>query len=226
MTVKSPRLRPGVRATAAGMFTIGSAGEDVARMSKPPPKTSRSLKAFVNAPEVVAPTTSVKTTSVNIASVTPVRKRLRSGYAIDIRSTGARARMRPPVAARAPSRTSALYISVHDAPSTIIRPPSRKIDMLTFISPKSQRLIGSTNQSTSASPAPVCTARSGRPSSCRIGTRLRITSETPKPRTTASLEPTPETASAAPASSPSAAQSQPAPAALLVRRLGQVADRA
>ena len=61
------------------MCTIGCAGEVVARTSKPPPKASRSLNAFVNAPEVVAPTTSVKTTSVNIASVTPVRKRLRSG---------------------------------------------------------------------------------------------------------------------------------------------------
>ena len=61
------------------MFTIGCAGDVVARMSKPPPKTVMSLKAFVNAPDVVAPTTSVKTTSVNIASVTPVRKRLRSG---------------------------------------------------------------------------------------------------------------------------------------------------
>ena len=35
--------------------------------------------------------TSVKTTSVNIASVVPVRKRALSGYAIDMRSTGASA---------------------------------------------------------------------------------------------------------------------------------------
>ena len=45
---------------------------------------------------VMAPTTSVNTTSVNIASVMPVRKRLRSGYAIDMPQRRARApRMRP-----------------------------------------------------------------------------------------------------------------------------------
>ena len=36
---------------------------------------------------------------------------------------------------------------VQEAPITIISPPSTKIEKLTFSSPKSQRLIGSTNQS-------------------------------------------------------------------------------
>ena len=62
----------------------------------------------MNEPEIVPPTTSVKTTSMNIASVTPVRKRLRSGYAIDRRRIGVSARIRPTTAVTAPSRTSAL----------------------------------------------------------------------------------------------------------------------
>ena len=61
------------------MSATGAAGEAVARTSKPPPKVLMLLKALVNDPVVVAPTTRVKTTSMNIASVTPVRKRLRSG---------------------------------------------------------------------------------------------------------------------------------------------------
>jgi hypothetical protein len=87
---------------------IGLAADELARTSKPPPKVFRSSKAFTNEPVVIAPTTSVKTTSVNMASVTPVRKRLRSGYAIDIFNTGASRRMRPSEPARPPSRTSAL----------------------------------------------------------------------------------------------------------------------
>ena len=47
---------------------------------------------------------------------------------------------------------SALYMIVQEAPITIISPPSTKIEKLTFSSPKSQRLIGSTNQATSARP--------------------------------------------------------------------------
>ena len=79
-----------------------------------------------------------------------------------------------------------------------------KIEKFTFSSPNSQVLIGSTNQSTSARPAPVWTARSGTPSACRSGTSPRITSETPRPSVTASFAPTPDTASAAPKSTPSA----------------------
>src|SRR5205823_1718889 len=63
------------------MSPIGAEADVEARTSKPPPKALTSLKAWTNDPVVVAPTTSVKTTSVNIASVTPVRQRLRSGHA-------------------------------------------------------------------------------------------------------------------------------------------------
>ena len=157
---------------------------------------------------VVAPTTSVKTTSVNIASVTPVRKRLRSGYATDIRSTGASALIRPNDATSPPSRTSALYMIVQVAPTTIIRPPKRKIEKSTFRSPKSQRLTGSTNQTTSASPAAVFASRSGTPSSRTSGTRLRITSEAPSPSTTPCFALTPENMNRAPRTSPATASSQ------------------
>ena len=61
------------------MWAIGAAGEDVARTSKPPPNVLTSLNPLTNEPVVIAPTTSVKTTSVNMARVTPVRNRLRSG---------------------------------------------------------------------------------------------------------------------------------------------------
>ena len=79
-----------------------------ARMSNPPPKVSTSFRAAWNDPVEVEPVTSVKTTSVNIASVVPVRKRLRSGYAIDIRRSGVRALTRPRTAIIAPSSRSAL----------------------------------------------------------------------------------------------------------------------
>ena len=85
------------------MSVIGLDGDVVARMSKPPPKSSMSFTPFTNEPVVIAPMTSVKTTSVNIASVTPVRNRLRSGYAIEMRRTGASARTRPSVAPTAPA---------------------------------------------------------------------------------------------------------------------------
>jgi hypothetical protein len=79
-----------------------------ARTSKPPPKRSGSSIARRNAPDVVAPTTMVNTTSVNIASVTPVRKRTRSGYAIAILSIGASGRMRPSPRIVRPRSASAL----------------------------------------------------------------------------------------------------------------------
>ena len=190
------------------MSTIGAAGEVVARMSKPPPNAFRLFAAPTNDPVVVAPTTSVNTTSVNIARVTPVRKRLRSGYAIAMRRTGARLLIRPNVDPSAPSRTSALYISVQVAPITIISPPSRKIEKSTLSSPKSQRWTGSTNHAISASPAPVRTARSCRPSARRIGTRPRTASETPSPSGAAFLLPTPLAISRTPSAIDTAPSSQ------------------
>jgi hypothetical protein len=71
--------RPGARRIAASIPPTGFVGEACARMSKPPPNLSGSSNAFTNEPVTTAPTTSVKTTSVNIANVTPVRKRFRSG---------------------------------------------------------------------------------------------------------------------------------------------------
>ena len=65
--VAPPRSRTGVDGAAT------------ARTSKPPPNVSVSSQAFMNETETIVPTTSVKTTSVNIASVTPVRNRFRSG---------------------------------------------------------------------------------------------------------------------------------------------------
>ncbi len=113
------------------------------------------LKPLTNEPVVIAPVTSVKTTSVNIASVTPVRKRLASGYASESLRTGASRRLRPKIRVSAPSRTSALYMSAQLAPTTIASPERMNIEKFVFRSPSSQRLSGSTNQATSASPVEV-----------------------------------------------------------------------
>jgi hypothetical protein len=48
-------------------------------MSNPPPNACTLSIAWRKELVVIAPTTMVKTTNVNIASVTPVRKTLRSG---------------------------------------------------------------------------------------------------------------------------------------------------
>ena len=108
---------------------------------------------------------------------------------------------------------------------TIMRPPSRKIEKFSFRSPKSQRLMGSTNQITKARPAPVCTTRSGTPSACSTGTKLRMMSETPSPSTTASSPLTPDTAIKPPRTTPTIPSDPPPPASLLDRRIGKVADR-
>ena len=71
------------------MFSIGAVAEVPARTWKPPPNWSAFANAFWNEPDDAVPVTSVKTTSVNIASVAPVRKRARSGYVIAIFATGA-----------------------------------------------------------------------------------------------------------------------------------------
>ena len=62
----------------------------------------------MNDPELTVPVTIVNTTSVNIASVIPVRKRLASGYAIAIFSTGASGRSAPSTRIAAPMSRSAL----------------------------------------------------------------------------------------------------------------------
>ena len=64
-------------------------------MSKPPPNAFASENAWMNEPDVAVPVTIVKTTSVNIASVVPVRNRLASGYAMEMRRSGASRRDRP-----------------------------------------------------------------------------------------------------------------------------------
>ena len=84
-------------ASALRMSRIGLVGAVVARMSNPPPNVSMLLKPLRKEPVVIAPVTSVKTTSVNMASVTPVRNRLASGYASESLSTGAMRRLRPSV---------------------------------------------------------------------------------------------------------------------------------
>jgi hypothetical protein len=59
--------------------SIGLIAAELARTSNPPPNISSLSNARTKEPEIVPPTTSVKTTSMNIASVMPVRKRFRSG---------------------------------------------------------------------------------------------------------------------------------------------------
>ena len=73
------------------MSVTGLAGAVIARTSKPPPKVSALFEAAMNELGVVMPTTSVYTTSVNIAQVMPVRSRLRSGYAVEMRKHRRRA---------------------------------------------------------------------------------------------------------------------------------------
>jgi hypothetical protein len=80
---------PGVRRSAAWRSSIGAPADVPARTWKPPPNSSTLLSALSNEPGAAVPVTSVKTTSVNIASVAPVRNRARKGYVIAIRATGA-----------------------------------------------------------------------------------------------------------------------------------------
>src|SRR3954454_5782019 len=124
------------------MLLTGLAGAVVARVSKPPPHVSMLLNASTTEPVVMAPVTRVKTTSVNMASVTPVRNLLRKGYAIDILSTGASRLLRPSEAERPERRRSALYMIAQVAPRTIARPESTKMEKFIFMSPKNQRSMG------------------------------------------------------------------------------------
>ena len=76
-------------------------------------------------------------------------------------------------------------------------------------------VIGSTNQMTSASPAPVCVARSGTPSARKSGTALRIGSRTPRPSTTPFLH-AHQRRRAAAEREPGDRQEQPAPPVLML----------
>ena len=157
-----------------------------------------SFMPFTNDVVVVAPVTSVNTTSVNIASVTPVRNRFRSGYAIDMRRTGARLRNRPNVHVTPATSRSALYMIVQLAPITIMRPERMKIEKSSERSPNSQSLIGSTNHTTRPRPAAVRATRSGTPRRSVTGTRPSSASETPNPSVMAFLALTPDAIRRAP----------------------------
>jgi hypothetical protein len=61
------------------MSAIGVEPLVLARTWKPPPNVSSVPTAFMKERFETIPVTSVKTTSVNMASVAPVRKRLASG---------------------------------------------------------------------------------------------------------------------------------------------------
>ena len=78
MAMSSSRS-PGATATARSMSVMGVVPPVLARTLNPPPKVSSCRMAFMNEPFEATPVTSVKTTSVNMARVVPVRKRLASG---------------------------------------------------------------------------------------------------------------------------------------------------
>ena len=86
--VKSAGSMPGARRSASWRLSIGAPADVPARTWNPPPNWSTSLIAESNELGAAVPVTSVKTTSVNIASVAPVLKRALSGYVIAIRATG------------------------------------------------------------------------------------------------------------------------------------------
>ena len=116
---------------------------------------------------------------------------------------------------------------VQVAPTTIIRPPRRKIEKFTFRSPKQPALIGSTNQATSASPAPVWTARSGTPSSAQDRDEAEDHERDPEAeRDRVLARRTPATTSSAPSSDAERARAPSGAARFSGGRLRQVADRA
>ena len=223
---KSDELSPGVLAIAARMSSIGAAAPVPARTSKPPPDLSTSWKEWTNEPDVTVPVTSVKTTRVNIASVVPVRKRLVSGYAIAMRSTGASAWTRPSEPITAPRSTSALYIITQTAPITTIRPAAIQVEkfIVSWPNTASQALHGSIQSTTTTSPTLVKATRSGTRSARRIGTRLISTSDTPtmEPGRGAAHCPAYREEQAEPEAETA---EEPLPTALRRGRLGHVPDR-
>ena len=170
--------------------------------------------------------TSVKTTRVNIASVVPVRNRSFNGYAIDIRSTGARPRDRPNTRMTPASRRSALKTITQTVPMTIRRPATIQAEKSIARFPKTRSISrqGSSRKTTTASPQAVNASRSGTPARRRSGTRLMRTSENPSMRgVKLSLE-APRYTRASPRARPTSAPHQAASTAGH-RRLGEVADR-
>ncbi len=161
-------------------------------------------------PELAVPVTIVKTTSVNIASVVPVRNRLASGYAMEMRRSGASRRDRPSTAMTARSSRSALYMIVHTAPTTTIRPATIHVVKSMCRGPKtsSHTFQGSIHITTSTTPATVNVTRSATPALRATGIRLTSTSEMPNISGVALLDERPATVSSPPTSSPAAAVSQ------------------
>ena len=76
---KSSGWIPGAALSACSMSVMGADPLVPAVTSNPPPNSSRSAAAFRNELVDAEPVTSVKTTSVNIARVAPVRNLLVSG---------------------------------------------------------------------------------------------------------------------------------------------------
>ena len=111
-----------------------------------------------------------------MARVVPVRKRLRSGYAIDMRRTGASASILPSPAIAAPRSRSALYTITQTAPTTIRRPVTIHVEKSMESGPKtdSQALQGSIRSTTMTMPATVNASRSGTPTRRANGTRLTM----------------------------------------------------
>ena len=179
------RRSPGARASAARMSAIGAAGDVVARTSKPPPNDADVVEG------VARTSRSCRADDEREDDEREHRERhagaeagSRSGYAIDIRSTGAR---RAIAAERRSSSAAEQDVGVvHDRPGRADHDHQAAEDEDREVRPSGRRRasgsIGSTNQATSASPAPVCDER-GRARRARAasGTRLRITSETPRP---------------------------------------------
>ena len=189
----SPRARTGFRPPrspgrrsrrvphAAFMSVIGAVADVPARTWKPPPNSSMFPNAFWNEPDEAVPVTSVKTTSVNIASVAPVRKRALSGYVIAIRMTGAslpnleRTRLTP--------REDEVGV-VDDHPDRADhghQPGTIQVVKSIEISPKtdSQTLQGRSIGPRSPGRRPCTRARSGTWRGGAIGTRPIRTRQTP-----------------------------------------------
>ena len=116
---------------------------------------------------VTVPVTSVKTTSVNIASVVPVRKRLASGYAIAIRRIGASPRMRPrTAAARAQEQVGVEddHPDGADDDHQAAGDPGREVHRERRRRSPPRRSTGSIRRTTIGEPAPVKASRSETPS--------------------------------------------------------------
>ena len=103
---------------------------------------------------------------------------------------------------------------VQVAPTTIISPPRMKIEKLIFRSPKSQRLIGSTNQATSSEPGAGVDGAVVTPEQAQDRHQAEDHErDAEAERRSRPSRSTPGTTSSAPSTSPAIAE-EPAPAAL------------